>query len=63
MAGSIMESKSLAVESWSEMPKLKKKQEKSRNGLVSNIKALPSPHTPFDLMQALFQKTEKEIHP
>jgi hypothetical protein len=44
------------------MPKIKKQAEKSWNSLASTIKSLPSPHTLFDLMQALFQKTEKKLH-
>jgi hypothetical protein len=45
------------------MPNIKKQPEKSWNSLASKIKTLPSPHTPFDLIQVFFHKKEKEIHP
>jgi hypothetical protein len=53
----------LALGGWPDMHEIKKHREKSRNSLASNIKALLSPQTFFDLMQVLFQKKEKEIHP
>jgi len=59
-----MQPKSLAVENRSDVPKIKKQPEKSWNNLASNIKTpLYSSHIPIDLMQVLFEKKEKEIHP